>query len=815
MLGLAIVIARLPPPRLTAGGVELATAREVATYVLTAQPVRIPIPAGQRLLRVLTNLDLPAGAPATGTPYLLSLRMPEDARAEIFPLLAVPARDSAGAPAAIYLGEAMVPAQTREVGLLRDRALATTLEVSLVAPAGTSADGPRASLRVLLLGDRPPWSLQDALARQAAHRWPSTSDTAHEPALSAHAWQLDLAPDEQRARLSQRWMRASAVNGTATRRLYFIARAASPPRAPRPRGTPIAAGMTVAYTVQGPGTLHLLADGPLGTNVRILDESGTERSRELTLAADHRVSLAIAAGLSTVRVQSTTSARVIAIGSAPSMLVSPAGLGTEGDRDQDQGGEVDVTPSWNRLEAVRLGATMAPRGPVSWDLLGRPLAPLRLVAWLPWDGDRQEGRTRSIDVRYRLRDGAGRTIGAGVLRGEVTSAPEDRSFDDSPRALSTSIAGVLWPPARSARLELEADHETLVTVSSPGHPPAPDPEGRPALVRLLHAPAERPRWYRVDPDLGADPGADQRAAQLAFPQRLERQPAPGLPAPGESMAARGDRPQVALLVPAPPGWLGPSAFWPLATGHATAVRAGARDESGVEAAPAKGTLLYTTRRGSSHSVAGRSATLTIDGRRGGALRLFSGRGQLPLPPLSAGHHQLRIDAPSELQLFVDLPVAGARGLRRISAYRLAPARTIETRWSAGASPSTPSSFGVAVYSEGPVGPGARLELRIDGGRPAIVPGVLTATHTDGTRVVPLAFAHVPAALMLGRQGDSIWSAPPVIVPMAADLRPGRHRVSIVMRGAARAVLVRLFRLGAPAPQPPMVRFIPLRTAVNP
>lgn len=492
-LAVAGAVAGSPPLKPYFGATAIADAAEVRVFRLDGAPVLVPVPAGQRRLRVLVNLDLPADARA-GRPFVLALGLPEEGRRERFPMLAVPARTAAGLPALFYLGAAEAPALTREIVLERAGDGPASLEVSL-------EDGLRGALRVL-----------------------GTRDLAH---LALPVADDPSVPDAEPAPRRRRWTRLPAAAGTQTRRMYFKGR----PVPVAPPAVEPAPARPLAFTVRGPGVLRLRSAEPLEQRATLRLESGAERATAVSLAAGEHFDLAIPDGLAS-----------LSLAAAPASLTASVSLASMALSDDEvwprADGGLALAPSMLRASAARLAPP--PAAPVRFRLAGRGERELQLAFRGEGAGPRR--------VSWRLRDGQGRVLGEGAQ--PLARGVEAGAAAPGGAALQQATTRVLWPPAAAAVLELACDGPAWVTAASPAFEPAPPEPPRP--MRLRHARQAHPAWLAVEPDEPAQLLREGRWGSLRLPVELEPAPA-AAPARAVRLVPRGDPLALELLQPSAKG----------------------------------------------------------------------------------------------------------------------------------------------------------------------------------------------------------------------------------------------------------------------
>jgi hypothetical protein len=246
--------------------------------------------------------------------------------------------------------------------------------------------------------------------------------------------------------------------------------------------------------VKGPGTLELHAPlAPLAGRISVRGLDGAEKTRPFSLPVEGRVSLAVGAGLQTVRVTSESAGSLRVIASAPGLAASPEQLRPAQPPD---GQEVELRPAWSRqlLAQTQLGGP-----PVEYAMVGRGEAALRVSARVRLD---TPGKTPAR-LRWSFVDARGQRLAPGAFDLDATPAPEDRlETAAGPAPVSQPVALYLWPPAGAERLRFESDRPALLSVASPGYPldPAAPPPLATALLR--YAPPSAGRSTRSSPPTG-------------------------------------------------------------------------------------------------------------------------------------------------------------------------------------------------------------------------------------------------------------------------------------------------------------------------
>lgn len=776
VLAIGYAIARAPVIRPSLGGALLASARETAVYRLGPAPARFALPPGKSSLRILVNLDLGPAVPPEGVPYAVRVEIPEDGVAWTFPLVGAQAADRTGAPVAFYLGEAVSPARTREVAVDRGRDGPATAVVSLLGSAGSTA-----SVRLLTLEERPPLARDAILGRLGPEGLLRLASS-----LGPLDWE-QLDGDLREGLLARRWVRAAAEPGTAARRLYLLGPPA-PTVGPRLRGQDVGPGRTVAYTVRGPGTLHLVAaEGPLRGRARTLGPDGTSSEVPLALGPGERASLPIGRGPTTVRVSADGEGLVQAVGEA-TMALDPArarGL---------PGGEVELEPVWS-VETVAL-ALPDPAAHLAFDLAGRGGAEVRISARplvSPGAGE------TAFRLGWRILDGRGAALASGAVPLVAPPAPEDRIDSDPDRLLAQPAYAWVWPRAGGERLELWTDRPAALGASSPGFPTDPWVGPAPGLADGIlerFRREERPAWFRVRP---ADEGALWAAGRMLRVRsalRLEERPEPPEPPEvAESLEPLGGPPRFLLLAPVgdpeDPDARAPGNWWPIPANADTPVALAAPPGSPAEAR-VRPSLIHA----GDAALAGREMLVSVDGRVAARVPVFSPRGQVALPYVPAGRHRVRIDPGAPTRLFLDVPVAGSPLHRAYATFELQEGAPLRVRLAKGVAPR---SLGVMLYFDGRPSAESRLVARIDGGARAGRPGTASLGWTRLEREAPVRAAAAPGAFYLNRTAGPTWASEPVFVPLHDDLRAGVHEIAISVRNAGARAFARFFSYGASAP----------------
>ncbi len=775
VLAIGFAIARAPVIRPSLGGALLANAREVAVYRLGPGPVRFPLPPGQRALRLLVNLDLGPAVPPDGVPYAIRVEIPEDGLAASFPLVGVPAQDRLGAPAAFYLGDPVSPARTREIAVERRGESAATAVVSLASPSNTTA-----SVRLLTSEARPPLA-RDVLVRRLG----PAGLTRIAASLGLLDWE-QLGESVRENLLARRWVRTAAVAGTASRRLYLLGPPSPTVTESSQKGEDVGAGRVAAFTVRGPGTLHLVAgESPLEGEARALAADGTSSTFPLHLGAGERSSIPVGSGLATVRVSSTGQTFVQAVGD-PRMAVDLSrtrALST---------GEAQVDPIWS-VETAML-ALPEPAPPLIYDLGGRGGAELRLSARAIVDAS---GGETPFHLRWRMLDGRGIAVASGEIPGASAAAPEDRIDSEPQRVPAQPFYAYVWPPRSAARLEISADRPVALGVSSPGFAPDPFVGPRPGLddtvVQRFHR-EDRPAWFRVRPVGEPALWATQRILQLRSAMRIEKAPEPPAPPPeAESFAPAGGPPRLLLVAPAAKD-VDPrdrGCWWPIRAGVEAAVvlepPAGSPADARVQPS-----LLYA----GDAALAGREAQVTVDGRPAPRVAIFSPRGQVALPFLAPGSHRVKVDPGAPARLFLDRPVPGAPLHRAYGVYEIEPGVPLRVRLAKG---TGPRSLGMTIYFDGRPSPQARVAARIDGGLRSARPGSASLGWTRLERVAPARANQAEGAFYLNRSSGPVWASQPIFIPLHDDLSPGVHEIAVTLRSGGTRAFARFFGYGAAGP----------------
>jgi hypothetical protein len=792
VLAAGALLARLWPHVVDPSAFVRAGAREVVGYRLGAATVSVALPPGTRLFKVLTNLDLPDEAPATGVPYVVNVRVREDGTDETFALLGRPARDAGGRIAGFFRDRAGTPARTAVLTLRRSSPLPATLELSLASPAG-GATSPIGSLRVYVAHER-------IAAGPGRSRGPTVGGVALE----------DLEPDVRAGFLSQSWSRAPATALTTTRTFYLPAVDQVPPAQGLNRDQLVGAGHVLAVTLEGPGTVTLRAgEDDLKGRATLLYASGVERSVALMLRSHEDVSLALANGLCTLRIDGDAPARVALAVSSPAMIVrgSPPPPAADavvtpvaGRRFESNQTEADAGPtwSWQSLARAEPGA-----GPVAFQAAGRRQAAFRVTAWVPL-GDRPGPTPAEPILRWRFVDGRGRPLAEGKAAVDATSAPEDHLEGGAEppaggRLVSQPTTFYLWPPRAAQRLLIDADRPVDVAAASPGFDADPVTDDQETTLGpvadglvVRHAPPPRQVFFPVRPINAVELQRAGRIDRLAGALRLERLPPRDKPkGPATSLGPHRDGGRFVALLPATEGGAPahPGQLWTVRPQRDEVISV-PRPRGTAGAARVPATLLYEIGR-----AGGRQPLLVrLDGDIVRRASLLGARGQIALPPLPVGKHRLRIEIGVAARLFLDQPVAGAAGFRRSQLYLL-PAGAANVAVSKSRSPR---ALGVVMYLDRPASLRRPvLDVLVDRGVRRRGSGAASGAYTRLRRRVSLDFRRAPGAIFLNRSAPAIWASRPVFIPLGDDLSVGTHQVSIHARGLGARPMARFFSYGGP------------------
>jgi hypothetical protein len=589
----------------------------------------------------------------------------------------------------------------------------------------------------------------------------------------------DLAPEARVALESRRWSRLPTREKTATRGFYVVG-GPPPPAPPRPSGQAVGDGHVAAFTVTGPGTVHLEAPEGLAGEASLLDRSGITRVEPLALGAGGRASLAVGDGLTTLRVTARRPARA--------RLVGEARLALQGEQrsDTDPGGEVELGPAWS-WQALSLAGPAGP--PVELAVGGRGEAGLRVTARLPLGPT--NGPPADGQLRWRFVDRGGAVLQQGKVPVAAQAAPEDR-LDGPEPLVSVPTTVFLWAPHGAERLLLDAPRPVAVSASSPGleSPLAPSDElgiDRALVLRYRDSGA----FEAVQPLNQSELRRLGRQLRFAGAVRLETRALPPAPAQATSLEPQRGGAQFVLLAP-----LAEAPRGEHRQGVSFAVRPG-RDES-IQVARPRGasararvgpTLYYEVER-----VRGRgSVAVSLDGQVVRRASVLGRRGQLVLPPVVVGRHRLRVELPAGGRASIDQLVVGAAPFRRSRVFTLQRGSAVVEVPKGGAA----RSLGVVLYADGPEPPGAVLEAVVDGGRRVRRSGGASRDYTRLRRRVPLSFQRVEGARYLNRAQQGVWASEPVFIPLGDDLRAGGHRIALRAVGLGGTPLARFFSYGGP------------------
>jgi hypothetical protein len=755
LVGAGLVARWLPEP--DPASTEIAGAREVTAYELVSgETLSFALPPGATEVRVLSNLDLSPDAPAAGVPYAVRVRVPEDGRDATFPLVALPAVDAAGGRTAFFLGRTERPARPRMLSLVRGSSLPATLDITLPTPAAG-----RASLRVLV-------AHAQLAARPPAPRGPPLLGLAPE----------DLAPEARAALESRTWSRLPTREKAATRGFYVVG-GPPPPPAPRPAGQAVGDGHVAAFTLTGPGTVHLETPDGLSGEAALLDRDGIIRVEPLALGPGGRISLALGSGLTTVRVTARRAARVRLVGE-PRLAAK-----SEQRSDADASGEVELGPAWS-WQALSLAGPDGP--PVELAAGGRGEAGLRITARVPLGS---AGASPDRELRWRFVDGRGAVLQQGKLPVTAQTAPEDR-LDGPEPFVSVPTTAFLWAPLGAVRLLLDAPRAVLVSASSPALESALAPSDELGIDRaLVLRYRDSGAFEAVQPLNQVELRRLGRQLRFAGAMRLESRPLPPAPAQATSLDPERGGAQFVLLAPleeAPRGEHREGLSFAVRPAHDETVLL-ARPRGASARARVAATLYYEVER-----VRGRgSVAVSLDGQVVRRASVLGRRGQLVLPPVAVGRHRLRVELPAGGRAFIDQPVVGAAAFRRSRVFTLQRGSALVHLPKGGAA----RSLGVVLYADGPEPPGAALEAVVDGGRRVRRSGGASRDYTRLRRRSPLSFRKVEGARYLNRAQPGVWASQPVFIPLGDDLRAGGHSIALRAVGLGGAPLARFFSYGGP------------------
>jgi hypothetical protein len=533
-----------------------------------------------------------------------------------------------------------------------------------------------------------------------------------------------------------------------------------------------------AFTVRGPGTLHLEAPDGLAGTTTLLDGNGDERTRALALRPGGRESLAVGRGFHMLRITASRPGRVRVLGEAR-LAVRPEPVAGAGD-------EIELAPAWS-WQALALAGPEGP--PVEIALAGRGEAALRLVARLPLGTSPLAAPEAAL--AWRFVDGRGTVLQQGRLPVAGTPALEDR-LDGPASFVSVPTAAFLWAPRGAEKLLLVAARPVAVSLSSPAldSPVAPADQlgiDHQLVMRYRDStafegvrPINLPELRRLD-----------RVVRFAGAMRLEPRPEPrAVSEEATSLAPEHGGAQFVLLAPLPEVNAGHQ------DGVSFTVRPG-REETVTVARPrgasaqarVAATVYYEIER-----VRGRGAvTVSLDGQVVRRASVLGKRGQLVLPTVAVGRHKLRVELPSEGRVFVDQPVAGAAAFRRSRVFPVRGRTTVVHL----PKPAAARSLGVVLYADGPGRGPVALEAVVDGGVRARRTAGLSNDYTRLVRRIPLDFERLEGARYLNRARGAVWASEPVFIPLGDDLRAGGHRIALRTLGFGGQPMARFFSYGRP------------------
>lgn len=709
------------------------TARELSAVRVGAEPVTFFLPDESTRVRILVNLELAQDVPLQD--FRLVVQTPGGGE-ERFPLRAR-GRSGAGATTGFILGEALVPAATREVFLglpLGGGRLALRLEPPEL----------RGAVRVLVERPRP------ALARQVLE---GRLNEARRERLAAHLGSLpwDALSDEQRRQLlDTRWSRLAPEGEVPRRRLFLNAVEKGLAQPQVPTGVTVHPGHPLAWTIAGPGLLELHAlDAAVELDVRLTTVAGPGAGRSVHLAAGQAETLAVGVGLSSLRVASASDARLNVVASG---LHSTAGEPLEGE----------LAPSESKARFVEVGT-----GEVEWEVDG--VEPLQLEARLPCATGEP-----SVVLTLVALDAAGHQV--GTRQWPVLAPPGPALVaSEALLVLSELRRTVLHLPASTRRLRVTAESRAFVGLLSALREPGEAlPAGHgPMQLRALVP----PRWWRLAPAGELELLRAGRLSLVHSPLMLEPTPSRPRPAQLTSLQPLGDPPRWRVLQGAESASPHATRWWSLGTAPVKLALA----------SPSTLRLAYLS------EPAPGSIALGLDGVEQRAPALAA-RGEVPLGPLSAGAHTLRVDIPPGTRVWVNQAAAGRPLFREFQLAGLEVDAPLRYRVVTPGHGST--RVALAVTGDQPA-PGAQLEVEIDDGHPFSASAMtLSRERTFPRRSHPLQFAPLDG-VFLTRSGPLMLAARPVFVHLADDLTAGPHLLTVRLRGTSHRLYVRGFSWNEP------------------
>lgn len=713
----------------------LLTARELSAVRLGAEAITFPLPEESTRVRVLVNLELPPEVP--GRDFQLVVQTPAGTE-ERFPLRAQ-ARSGSGATTGFVLGEAVVPAATREVFL----GLAPgggALSLRLEPPEL------RAAVRVLVERPRP------ALARQVLE---GRLDEGRRERLAAHLGSLPwdaLSEGQRRQLLDTRWSRLAPTGEVPRRRLFLKPPEAGLAPATPPPGVTVSPAHPLAWTVEGPGVLELHAlEAPVELDVRLASPAGPGISHLLRLTAGQAESVAVPAGLASL---------VIAAGSESRLTMVASGLrSVEGEPL-----EGTLPPSESKARLVEVGPTAA-----EWEVDGAQT--LQLETRLPCGAG---GEAREV-LSLSALDAAGRSV--AERRWPVAAAAGPSLLSREPLlVVSEARRTILHLPASTRRLRISAEARAFVGLLSAareggeGSPPQRSP-------LQLQRSASPPRWWRLAPSGELALLAAGRLLTVHSPLMLQPAPSRAKPAQTSSLQPLGDPPRWRVLQAAATASVKATRWWSLGEG---AVKLAVGSPSTLR-------LAYLA------DAAPGAVPLALDGVEQRAPALAA-RGEVPLGPVAAGAHALRVDAPAGSRLWVNQPAAGRPLFREFQLVGLEPAAPLRYRVVTQGRGST--RVALVVTGDQPA-PGAQLEVEVDEGHP-FSPAAFTLSRerTFSRREHPLQLEPIDG-VFLTHSSPMMLAAAPVFVHLADDLAAGPHQLTLRLRGTSHRLYLRVFSWNEP------------------
>ena len=385
-----------------------------------------------------------------------------------------------------------------------------------------------------------------------------------------------------------------------------------------------------------------------------------------------------------------------------------------------------------------------------------------------------------LQAEYRLLDADGRAVERGRLEATVTPSMIDRVADTQPVAdLSDPASFYLRLPPEAVRLELTSRQPLLANAYT-----RPDDLPHRTRVPLDYYAwrgddAGQPSWFILQPPRSRTETPERSVVLHVQSRPPERDPELlagryQWNALDPQLAARGAR----ILVPLRgeerlrPGGL-PGYFQPLTQGTQTVV---------VDAPGAtrrlKPQLIYLREASAPFRL-----TLRIDGR---TVRheLIGRRGEVSLPPLSPGRHDVELEASSAGTWLMNYRYPDASGYLRRMAFRLDDESLrypVDKR-------EDGQLVGARFYSLGDAGASSTVRVRITPDQRAAEP-TQEWTHLERLYQVTPTVEEAGVGYVLDQQRERLAYGQPILIDLGSDLPDGPMAVEFSLQSGAPGYLV--------------------------